>query len=82
MTRVMALKPHSYAQKNRVKGEKYDARPEDVRLLELMKLVRRDEPETPAMIAPDLQPEVSYPVVEPTKQPKRRYRRRDMKAED
>jgi hypothetical protein len=96
MSRVVALKSHSYLQRWRPKGESYDAKKRDVPILEAAKLARRSLERQPDTIAPfrsivsiaEPEPVIAdacvdqrFPVVESTK-PKRRYRRRDLMVED
>ena len=93
MTRVIALKRHNYAQRLRRKGEIYEARPMDVRFLAVMKYAEpytkpplpkpSPEPVPPEHVIADAEVEERVSVVDlDSLRPKRRYRRRDLKAED
>jgi hypothetical protein len=88
MSRVVALKSHSYLQRWRPKGETYEAKKRDVPILEATKLARRlpDDPPSPqpeeklpTKIVRDMEAEESGTPEE--SRPKRRYRRRDIEAE-
>ena len=67
--KVTVIKQHSYRQKQRFAGDRYEARDRDVPLLRLMRLVET-QPDKPAARA------------KKPKSGKHRYKRRNMKAGD
>ncbi len=70
MVQVVALKAHRYAQRRRETGERYPARLADLRFLERAGWARKaPEQEAEASPAPG------------ARDPKGRYRRRDMRAD-
>lgn len=78
-TEVVVLKKHSYAQRTRVPGQKYEIRDEHVRLFQKMGLVAISP--KPVVKRPIESP-IQKPAAAPVEIPKRRtYKRRDLEAE-